>query len=52
MPKRLPHANPSESGAGNSPDGIFRNKTKSIMGASKGIIDISAGKYREAWKKF
>lgn len=37
------HANPSELEQEIRPTGFFRNKTKSIMGASKGIIDNFGG---------
>jgi endonuclease-3 len=37
------HANPSELEQEIRPTGFFRNKTKSIMGASKGIIENFAG---------
>jgi endonuclease III len=37
------HANPSELEQEIRPTGFFRNKTKSIMGASKGIIDNFSG---------
>jgi endonuclease-3 len=37
------HANPSELEKEIRPTGFFRNKTKSIMGASKGIIDNFGG---------
>jgi endonuclease III len=37
------HANPSELEQEIRPTGFFRNKTKSIMGASKGIIETFGG---------
>jgi endonuclease III len=37
------HANPSELEMEIRPTGFFRNKTKSIMGASKGIIETFGG---------
>jgi endonuclease-3 len=37
------HANPSELEQEIRPTGFFRNKTKSIMGASKGILENFAG---------
>src|ERR1700746_865843 len=43
-PEDFAYANPSELEQEIRPTGFFRNKTKSIMGASKGIIEKFAGK--------
>jgi endonuclease III len=43
-PEALAYANPSELEADIRPTGFFRNKTKSIMGASKKIIEEFHGK--------
>ena len=43
-PEAFAYANPSELEADIRPTGFFRNKTKSIMGASKRIIDEFRGK--------
>ena len=43
-PEDFAHANPSELEQEIRPTGFFRNKTKSIMGASKGIIEKFGGK--------
>jgi endonuclease-3 len=42
-PKAFAHANPSELEQDIRPTGFFRNKTKSIMGASKAIIERFGG---------
>jgi endonuclease III len=42
-PEALAHANPSELEQEIRPTGFFRNKTKSIMGASKAIIERFGG---------
>jgi endonuclease-3 len=42
-PEAFAHANPSELEQEIRPTGFFRNKTKSIMGASKGIIENFGG---------
>jgi len=42
-PESLAHANPSELEQCIRPTGFFRNKTKSIMGASKKIVEEFAG---------
>ena len=42
-PESLAHANPSELEQVIRPTGFFRNKTKSIMGASKKIVEEFAG---------
>jgi endonuclease III len=42
-PKAFAHANPRELEQDVRPTGFFRNKTKSIMGASKAIIEKFAG---------
>jgi endonuclease-3 len=42
-PEAFAHANPSELEQEIRPTGFFRNKTKSIMGASKAIIDRFGG---------
>jgi endonuclease III len=42
-PEALAYANPSELEQDIRPTGFFRNKTKSIMGASKGIIENFGG---------
>ncbi|MGB6623775.1 MAG: endonuclease III [Candidatus Acidiferrales bacterium] len=44
MPKDFAHANPSELEKDLRPTGFFRNKTKSIMGASKKIVEEFGGK--------
>ncbi|MFZ0211189.1 MAG: endonuclease III [Candidatus Acidiferrales bacterium] len=44
MPKDFAHANPSELEKDIRPTGFFRNKTKSIMGASKKIVEEFGGK--------
>ena len=43
-PEDFAHANPSELEADIRPTGFFRNKTKSIMGASRKIIEDFKGK--------
>jgi endonuclease III len=43
-PEAFAHANPSELQQEIRPTGFFRNKTKSIMGASNGILDRFDGK--------
>jgi endonuclease III len=43
-PEAFMHANPSELEQDIRPTGFFRNKTKSIMGASKAIIERFGGK--------
>lgn len=42
-PKAFAYANPSELEQQIRPTGFFRNKTKSVMGASKGIIEKFGG---------
>ena len=42
-PKAFAYANPSELEQEIRPTGFFRNKTKSVMGASKGILDNFGG---------
>lgn len=42
-PKAFAYANPSELEQDIRPTGFFRNKTKSIMGASKAIVDTFGG---------
>jgi len=42
-PKAFAYANPSELEKDIRPTGFFRNKTKSIMGASKAILDTFGG---------
>jgi endonuclease-3 len=42
-PQALAHANPSELELDIRPTGFFRNKTKSILGASKKIVDEFGG---------
>ncbi|MGC1416795.1 MAG: endonuclease III [Candidatus Acidiferrum sp.] len=42
-PEAFAHANPSELEQDIRPTGFFRNKTKSIMGASKAILEHFAG---------
>ena len=42
-PKDFAYANPSELEQEIRPTGFFRNKTKSIMGASKGILENFKG---------
>src|SRR5262249_6040674 len=42
-PEALAHANPAELEQMIRPTGFFRNKTKSIMGASKGIVEKFGG---------
>jgi len=42
-PEKFAHANPSELEQDIRPTGFFRNKTKSIMGASKAIIERFGG---------
>jgi endonuclease III len=42
-PEAFAHANPSELEQEIRPTGFFRNKTKSIMGASKGVIEKFGG---------
>jgi endonuclease-3 len=42
-PKHFAYANPSELEQDIRPTGFFRNKTKSIMGASKAIVDTFGG---------
>ena len=42
-PEAFAYANPSELEQEIRPTGFFRNKTKSIMGASKGIIETFGG---------
>ncbi len=42
-PEAFAHANPSELEQDIRPTGFFRNKTKSIMGASKGVIETFGG---------
>jgi endonuclease III len=42
-PEALAHANPSEVEKEIRPTGFFRNKTKSIMGASKAIVETFGG---------
>src|SRR5450755_2087534 len=42
-PEAFAHANPSELEQEIRPTGFFRNKTKSIMGASKGILEKYKG---------
>jgi endonuclease III len=42
-PEAFAHANPSELEQEIRPTGFFRNKTKSIMGASKGILEKFKG---------
>jgi endonuclease III len=42
-PEAFAHANPSELEQEIRPTGFFRNKTKSIMGASKGILEKFQG---------
>jgi len=47
------HANPSELEQEISPDGIFpATRQNPSWAPAKGLSIISAGKYREAWKKF
>jgi endonuclease III len=43
-PSHFAHANPNDLEQDIRPTGFFRNKTKSIMGASKSIIDNFGGK--------
>jgi endonuclease III len=43
-PEAFAHANPSELEQEIRPTGFFRNKTKSIMGASKAVIENFGGK--------
>jgi len=43
-PERFAYANPAELEQDIRPTGFFRNKTKSIMGASKKIVEEFAGK--------
>jgi endonuclease III len=43
-PEDFAYANPSELQQEIRPTGFFRNKTKSIMGASKGILEKFGGK--------
>ena len=43
-PEALAYANPSEVEHEIRPTGFFRNKTKSIMGASKAVVETFAGK--------
>jgi endonuclease-3 len=43
-PKEFAYANPSELENEIRPTGFFRNKTKSIMGASKAIVETFGGK--------
>ena len=49
--KAFAYATPSELEQKIRPTGFFRNKTKSIMGASKGFWKALAEKCREPWKK-
>jgi len=43
-PEAFAHANPSELEQDIRPTGFFRNKTKSVMGASKAIVERFGGK--------
>jgi len=43
-PEAFAHANPSELEQDIRPTGFFRNKTKSVMGASKAVIERFSGK--------
>lgn len=43
-PEAFAHANPAELEQDIRPTGFFRNKTKSVMGASKAILERFAGK--------
>ena len=50
-PEDFAYANPSELEQEIRPTGFFRNKTKSIMGASKGIIEKFGGKVPQSMEE-